>query len=156
MHCTASLFLKERFKMYFSYEYERINLFFLSPFFPARALKTHRREKGAAAARGDDATGWRGDYKEPASDEIKQGRNHKFIKVPNLGHRIKAREAAECATKAATPLSPHAPGHAARSLAPPRGGKRVFCPQWGRGGGDVGSEGKIVIPVPSSHCDRPQ
>lgn len=141
--------------MYFSYEYERINLFFFFPFFPARALKTHRREKGAAAARGDDATGWRGDYKEPPSDEIKQGRNHKFIKVPNLGHLIKAREAAECATKAATPLSCHAPGHAARS--PLLGEVSESSARSGDGaGGYVGSEGKIVIPVPSSHCDRPQ
>lgn len=66
-------------------------------------------------ARSDDAPGWRGDYKELPSEKIKQERNHKFIKVPNLDHLIKAPKAAECATKAATLLSPHASGHAARS-----------------------------------------
>lgn len=65
------------------------------------------------------------DYKELPSEKIKQERNHKFIKVPNLDHLIKARNAAEYATRAATLL------FWPRCRSPVfRGGTIVFRPQW--------------------------
>lgn len=79
-----------------------MNLFFLSlPCFLPDLFRIIGQKRGAVVARSDDASGWRGDYKELPSEKIKQERNHKFIKVPNLDHLIKARKAAECATKAA-------------------------------------------------------
>lgn len=107
--------------------------------FPSQLLRIIGQKKGAAVTRSDDAPGWRRDYKEPPSEEIKQERNHKFIKVPNLDHLIKARQDAECATKAAVLLSPRASGPAARSRIL-RVGEIVSWPQWwGWGCGGVGS-----------------
>lgn len=53
----------------------------------------------------------------------------------NLGHLIKAREVAECATKAATPLSPHAPVRAARSPLLGEVSESSDCSGEGVGGG---------------------